>query len=748
MPKKAQPFSGGTAQVPSIHREKTRANGRADVLLHCGMPMTNMENGQWRGDCPFCGKENHFYIQATDGLWDCKKCSRTGNIRTFVREFYEDVCVVDENRLKALGELRGLNPEVLKSEIEVRWNPIAHEYVIPTRNSEGSVSNLLHYRNHDGRRQLTGLPTFSRGILGYDRLFHICNGHHPTIKKDDPEIRIWIGEGPWDKAALRQALMASYKEEGIQDKHILLFATGSGGIPDDCIQLLNGRKVRIVNDNDDPGRQQTKRIAHRIAVERVAPSELLYLQWPDGLKDGYDLNDLVREKGNVPAMKLMAGKSSCMKKLKPEVSTDEVPGYDPNVNPIKCESFQELMNVMRNSLEMFTPFSQSWLFSVATAFTLNMGGVPIWAWLTGPAGSGKTTLAEIVAGVYSMTFRADKFTGFFSGFSKGGKDHSLIQRCNKRVLIIPDFTGMLSNSADTSRVFGELRNISEGKSNATYRNDVKAEYSDLYFPMLACVTNVIRTVSEADMGERFLICEIDREWIGNKTTVHDNSSRQMEAVGRSMIEQIIERPLEVGSKYIEQKCHLWGFLNFLRSYWTAEKRADAVSEAGWHTDPFIAKAATIVAVSRSIVSRKRDGSLEYRPRAEVPTRIYAQLLKSAIAMYLVLRPSYTDKEAKAIVKQVIYKIAMDTAFGWPLEIMLTIGRGSMTVKNLQEAIGMSHTSTHRYVNDLIDLGVLEKSKLESDARRGPKELAYTLQDSYKSCMSIVLGGISETPPSL
>lgn len=748
MPKKIQPFEGGKAIAPSITREKARPNGRADVPIHCGIPMTQQDSGQFRGDCPFldCGKENHFYMSPSTGQWDCKRCSRTGNIRTFIRMFYDECCTDDPERLQMLSEQRGISVAVLQEEIEVKWNPIAAEYVIPTRNSDGEVSNLLHWRNFGGKRQLTGLPTINRGILGYDKLHQVCSGKHPTLRPDDPELRIWVGEGPWDKGALRQALNASYNAEAA-GKHLLLFATGSGGIPDDCIELFNGKKLRCVNDNDPPGEQQTKRLAHRMAVSRVAPSESLYLHWPEGLKEGYDLNDLVREKGNVAAMKLMAGKQSAMKKMKVEVSAEEVPGFDPNVTPTKCESFQELMGVMRSSLEMSRPFSQSWLFVTSVGFTLNMGDIPIWTWLTGPAGSGKTTQAEILAGVYPMTYRADKFTGFFSGYSKGGKDHSLLKQCNKRVLVIPDFTGMLSNTGDTSRVFGELRNISEGKSNTSYRNDVKNDYSDLYFPMVACVTNVIRTVSEADMGERFLICEIDREWIGTKTQVHDNSAKQMQAIGRSMIEKLIERPLEVGSKYIEQKCHLWGFYNFLKSYWTSEKRTDAILEAGWHENPLINNLAILVAVSRSIVDRQHDGSLTYRPRAEVPTRIYAQLLKSAVSMYLILRPSFSEKDTKAIVTHTLFKVAMDTAFGWPLEVMLAIGRGTATQEQMMSMIGLSKTSTHRRLNDLIDLGVVDVDKLESQ-RRGPKELSYKLKDEFRSCMAIILRAVECDCPEL
>jgi hypothetical protein len=123
------------------------------------------------------------------------------------------------------------------------------------------------------------------------------------------------------------------------------------------------------------------------------------------------------------------------------------------------------------------------------------------------------------------------------------------------------------------------------------------------------------------------------------------------------------------------------------------------------------------------------------------------LLKSAVAMYLILRPTFSEKDAKALVTHTIFKIAMDTAFGWPLEVMLAIGRGSMTINNLKDAIGMSHTRTHKFVNDLIDLGVLDVDKLASE-RRGPKELSYKLRDTFRECMAIVLRQVECECPEL
>ena len=54
---------------------------RNEVLINPSLNRT----GQYICDCPFCGKESHFYISKTTQLWDCKKCGESGNIYKLLR---------------------------------------------------------------------------------------------------------------------------------------------------------------------------------------------------------------------------------------------------------------------------------------------------------------------------------------------------------------------------------------------------------------------------------------------------------------------------------------------------------------------------------------------------------------------------------------------------------------------------------------------------------------------------------------
>jgi len=53
-----------------------------DILINAKLNHT----GQYVGDCPFCGKENHFYISKHTQQWDCKKCGESGGIYKLLKQ--------------------------------------------------------------------------------------------------------------------------------------------------------------------------------------------------------------------------------------------------------------------------------------------------------------------------------------------------------------------------------------------------------------------------------------------------------------------------------------------------------------------------------------------------------------------------------------------------------------------------------------------------------------------------------------
>jgi DNA primase len=73
----------------------------------------NLETGQTqaKGDCPFCGKESHFYVNAKDGRWDCKSCLESGNVSSFLSKLHAfSLKETASTDYEELAEQRHLHP--------------------------------------------------------------------------------------------------------------------------------------------------------------------------------------------------------------------------------------------------------------------------------------------------------------------------------------------------------------------------------------------------------------------------------------------------------------------------------------------------------------------------------------------------------------------------------------------------------------------------------------------------------------
>jgi hypothetical protein len=58
--------------------------------------------------CPYCGRENKFYVSVESGQYDCKVCRESGNAYTFIRWAYESYLdATTDDHLRDLKENRG-----------------------------------------------------------------------------------------------------------------------------------------------------------------------------------------------------------------------------------------------------------------------------------------------------------------------------------------------------------------------------------------------------------------------------------------------------------------------------------------------------------------------------------------------------------------------------------------------------------------------------------------------------------------
>src|SRR4051812_44704485 len=97
-----------------------------------GVSLSESSGVNVSGDCPFCGKEDHFYVNQKTGQWDCKSCGKEGNLFTFLK-MYTDMAHRETHNLdwiklskersssKCINNGQPVNPPI-PIEAFKRWN--------------------------------------------------------------------------------------------------------------------------------------------------------------------------------------------------------------------------------------------------------------------------------------------------------------------------------------------------------------------------------------------------------------------------------------------------------------------------------------------------------------------------------------------------------------------------------------------------------------------------------------------------
>lgn len=151
------------------------------VLLN---PTLN-RRGQYICDCPFCGKEQHFYISKATQLWDCKKCGESGNI-------YKLLKFLDKTFLLA-GKTIEDKPE-LKSIREAKIDDFSR-----LNDAEGKlpvISMPVGCKEvYDGYMRQRGMSKGEAKFYGMmkTRLLKKYENYLLMPVREDGEVRGWVG---------------------------------------------------------------------------------------------------------------------------------------------------------------------------------------------------------------------------------------------------------------------------------------------------------------------------------------------------------------------------------------------------------------------------------------------------------------------------------------------------------------------------------------------------------------------------
>lgn len=727
--------------------EKSPPKTVIDAYRFHGLDLREDVGGQLRCDCPFCGKDKHFYVAGTGekkGMWTCKFCQSGsnkggGNLFTFLHLLIDHGRgVTTDADYKELWKKKRIPPASAKLAGLVK-SPITQEWLFPTLNASESVINV--HKWWEAKNKLYGTPTANVGLLGLQWLSPASDGKV-----------LWLAEGHWDYVVMLYLI----RKLGIEDSVEVLGVPGAGGFKEEWLKYLSGRTlVNLAFDNDhprtlpsgkvvQPGRDGMIRLI-RMATEQLEPSELPMFQtiyWPEESAHGFDIRDhyianqipedcfsLLDSYLSEPPAEATEGITQSSSSGEPKA---------PPLEPIPSDDWDTFTGLLKENGMYLTPsLIQTFATMMAVSVSTNLEDDPLWLYVNGPPSSGKSTLCLCMQADTDHCVAVDKLTGIHSGYNAGGKgksskDTSMIPIMNKKTAIIKDFTAVLTlPPATQDQIFGELREIFDGTSNTHYRNGIRRHYGDIKFSMIAGVTDEIYVTNRAHLGERFFIIDI--------TDAYHGSEDHVAAVLRSKANSIASsfpsrKAAALDAQEIPQDrmqmCRriTLGYMQHLHKLMQTIEPPEVPD--------FIMKKinsiARFIARVRAKVRRELSGDITIRVRPELGLRLSGQLLKLAISLGVVLQKKTLDKE----VLNIIRKVARDTARGFHFDMIRSLasppkGLPGLSRDQLAKRVQLSATSVTKRIDDLRELNIVSRVAMpNASGTRGRHRHLWQIRPEY------------------
>lgn len=631
-------------------------------------------NGQGVGDCIFCGKEGHFYAAADTGQWKCHSCGMSGNVYDFIKQLHQAAFeATPESAYKELEKWRGIPAKVF---LEHELAQYAGGWLIPMYNAENKLANLFFFpvkRDKNGNIIEGGKPMGATGLK-----LHLIDGNQNF--DDEP---IYVCEGFWDTYAM-QTLLKRAKASGI-----VVGVPGATTFKEEWIERFKGHNVVLLYDNDAAGLTGMKR-----AVELLVgtATTIKAVDWPSSTPDGYDINDIWKSQSKSPKKAMLL----IERMLEEPAITKDEEGNRIEI-PLtrqrggKPPSFQKVLGTFKKYIRMGRHEEEVLAAMFATVFSTVLPGDPLWMFVVGPPGSGKTLLCKAFDGSphihYESTFTAQTLV---SGFrTPTGEDPSLILKLKYRTLVLKDYTEIISMAVSPrEELYGRLRGAYDCNIRVPYGNGITREYRGYHFAMIAGVTDAIHAHSRAALGERFLKMELLPENHDPEEQIRASIDRMSQSVESDSI------LMEITADFLDRD-------------------RDKLKPAGvpaWVKDRVVALS-QLVAYLRASVDRT-GGDPSYRSRPEIGTRLSNQMIRLGRSLGIVYNKSQIDKRIYAIME----RVALDTARGWNVDIlqsMMKVYPAPVTFKTLVDLVAISEGTLRRRLNDMLELKIIERQPMHT-----------------------------------
>ena len=647
------------------------------------------------GECPFCGKDGHFYVQSNTGKWDCKRCGENGNLYTFMTRLHQQqMSNMKESDFEIISGLRGgfISPELLKRH-GVCFDQ-AGNVIIPYRKPGAeNLTNLKVWDTHTKK---------SYNTPNCISLYYV----NWNVNKTGP---IYVCEGEWDGLALAHLFEAANQKDL---NHSIVAVPGANIFKESWSKQFDGRETIFLYDNDHDkkmknsdkkfnpakdGMQRASEIIQKNVKDKLHTS-VSFIDWTrhsnfESLSDGYDIRDFVGD-----AVKAKKPKGAFKKLHEMLVAKVGVKRQ----SALKRTSFEQVVEDFKNVFEFNQSFVDTLACCFATMISLRIEGNPLWLFVVGPPSSGKTAIIESFESCTEESEHISKLTpaSLVSGWRGDGEDNSLLPKLRNRTLCIKDFTAVLNmGSGDKENLFGMLRDAYDGRFVQIYGTGLQRSYTDLYFSIIAGVTHAIHGENRTSLGERFL-----------KINLLDNEFNEIEHI-RKAINNVGLKPEQKG----KLSSSVLGYLQHMKS-------SNSIPTFPVELENKLICLSQLVAVMRTSVQRGFGGYMSYRPEPEIGSRIATQLKKLALSLGIVFGKDEVDDECYRIVK----KVALDSCVSWQMEVVeaiTKIGEGC-TIEQISQQMQVHPNQVRKVVEDSMQIGVIEIRKEEIKGRGNRHYLHY------------------------
>ena len=347
-------------------------------------------------------------------------------------------------------------------------------------------------------------------------------------------------------------------------------------------------------------------------------------------------------------------------------------------------SFQELEKIVNQWMLVVDQGIIKLLPALIIANKLH-GRDPVWLFLIGPSGGGKTEFLSCLFDLQEVwTISLLTAQTFLSGMPGEG-DMSLLPKINNKVLIFKDWTNILSQNKDArNEIMGQLREIYDGQMKKPFGNGKIAEWKGK-IGLIAGTTPAIDIAQQmhTTLGERFIHYRLKTP--GRKETAQ-------RALSNSENAEFMRTSLR----------------NAFYAFFKGVEIPAEIPKVSDEVQTEIIKVANFTTMARSGVIREFTFKKEimFVPSIEMPTRIVQQLNSLAVSFIIVNKGEFIPEDMK-----IIYKIALDSIPQTNRMVIMEMARSNeRTTTEIATSLGYPTGPIRLYLENLAMLGVCRRIK--------------------------------------